>query len=126
MTERLTFVFVVGIICCIIHGWCHNNVLCSGPCAVGAVALAPVALGAIGFTSAGIAAGSYAAGMMSTAALANGGGVAAGSLVAVLQSAGTFICLLLTFLTELKCAFHPSKFHVAESCTCEFMRTQIC
>ncbi|XP_041828653.1 interferon alpha-inducible protein 27-like protein 2A [Melanotaenia boesemani] len=54
----------------------------------GAVISAPVVLGAIGFTSAGIAAGSYAAGMMSTAAIANGGGVAAGSLVAVLQSAG--------------------------------------
>uniref|UniRef100_A0A673A0H4 Uncharacterized protein n=1 Tax=Sphaeramia orbicularis TaxID=375764 RepID=A0A673A0H4_9TELE len=54
----------------------------------GAVALAPVALWAVGFTSAGIAAGSYAAGMMSSAAIANGGGVAAGSLVAVLQSAG--------------------------------------
>lgn len=49
---------------------------------------APILLGAIGFTSAGIAAGSYAAGMMSSAALANGGGVAAGSLVALLQSAG--------------------------------------
>ncbi|KAG7226223.1 hypothetical protein INR49_002962 [Caranx melampygus] len=55
---------------------------------VGAVALAPVVLGAIGFTSAGIAASSYAASMMSAAAIANGGGVAAGSLVAVLQSAG--------------------------------------
>ncbi|XP_062294133.1 major vault protein-like [Scomber scombrus] len=56
--------------------------------AVGAVALAPVALAAVGFTSAGIASGSIAAGMMSSAAIANGGGVAAGSLVAVLQSAG--------------------------------------
>uniref|UniRef100_A0A3Q1G7Z6 Uncharacterized protein n=1 Tax=Acanthochromis polyacanthus TaxID=80966 RepID=A0A3Q1G7Z6_9TELE len=54
----------------------------------GAVVLAPVAVGAMGFTSSGIAAGSYAAGMMSSAAIANGGGVAAGSLVAVLQSAG--------------------------------------
>uniref|UniRef100_A0A673A2S4 Uncharacterized protein n=1 Tax=Sphaeramia orbicularis TaxID=375764 RepID=A0A673A2S4_9TELE len=54
----------------------------------GSVLLAPVALGAIGFTSAGIAAGSYAAGMMSTTAIANGGGVAAGSLVALGQSAG--------------------------------------
>ncbi|XP_054861717.1 interferon alpha-inducible protein 27-like protein 2A [Amphiprion ocellaris] len=54
----------------------------------GAVVSAPFVLGAIGFTSAGIAAGSYAAGMMSTAAIANGGGVAAGSLVAILQSAG--------------------------------------
>ncbi|PWA16622.1 hypothetical protein CCH79_00004617, partial [Gambusia affinis] len=53
------------------------------------VFMAPVALGAIGFTSAGIAAGSYAASMMSSAAISNGGGVAAGSLVAILQSAGT-------------------------------------
>lgn len=57
-------------------------------CAVGAVVLAPVALGAAGFTSVGIAAGSVAAKMMSVAAVANGGGVAAGSTVAVLQSAG--------------------------------------
>ena len=49
---------------------------------------APVVLGAVGFTSLGIAAGSYAAGMMSTAAVANGGGVAAGGVVALLQSAG--------------------------------------
>ncbi len=41
-----------------------------------------------GFTSAGVAAGSLAASMMSSAAVANGGGVAVGSLVAVLQSAG--------------------------------------
>ncbi|XP_061751468.1 interferon alpha-inducible protein 27-like protein 2A [Nerophis ophidion] len=52
------------------------------------VALAPLVLGAVGFTSAGIAVGSYAAGMMSSAAIANGGGVAVGGLVAVLQSAG--------------------------------------
>ncbi|XP_074516830.1 interferon alpha-inducible protein 27-like protein 2A isoform X2 [Sebastes fasciatus] len=48
----------------------------------------PIVLGAIGFTSAGIAAGSYAAGMMSTAAVANGGGVVAGGLVATLQALG--------------------------------------
>lgn len=53
--------------------------------AVGAV---PVVLGAIGFTSSGIAASSIAAKMMSSAAIANGGGVAAGSLVATLQSVG--------------------------------------
>lgn len=53
-----------------------------------AVVGAPLALGVVGFTSVGIAASSYAAGMMSTAAIANGGGVAAGSAVAVLQSAG--------------------------------------
>ncbi|KAF1375031.1 hypothetical protein PFLUV_G00235170 [Perca fluviatilis] len=56
--------------------------------AVVSVVGAPVVLGAIGFTSAGIAAGSYAAGMMSAAAVANGGAVAAGSTVAVLQAAG--------------------------------------
>ncbi|XP_012707728.1 interferon alpha-inducible protein 27-like protein 2A [Fundulus heteroclitus] len=55
--------------------------------AVGAVALVPAALGVIGFSSAGITAGSYAAGMMSSYAIANGGGVAAGSLVSLLQSA---------------------------------------
>ena len=49
---------------------------------------APVVLGAAGFTAAGITAGSYAAGMMSAAAIANGGGVAAGGAVALLQSAG--------------------------------------
>ncbi|KAM7138653.1 interferon alpha-inducible protein 27-like protein 2A isoform 1-T1 [Macrochelys suwanniensis] len=48
----------------------------------------PVALGATGFTAAGIAAGTVAAEMMSAAAIANGGGVAAGSAVAVLQSIG--------------------------------------
>ncbi|XP_065713277.1 uncharacterized protein [Patagioenas fasciata] len=48
----------------------------------------PLAIGALGFTSAGIAAGSVAAKMMSAAAIANGGGVAAGSTVAVLQSIG--------------------------------------
>ncbi|NXK26975.1 IF27A protein, partial [Arenaria interpres] len=48
----------------------------------------PVAIGAMGFTATGIAAGSVAAKMMSAAAIANGGGVAAGSAVAVLQSVG--------------------------------------
>ncbi|XP_065553984.1 interferon alpha-inducible protein 27-like protein 2A isoform X2 [Lathamus discolor] len=51
----------------------------------------PVAVGALGFTSTGIAAGSVAAKMMSAAAIANGGGVAAGSTVAVLQSIGAAI-----------------------------------
>uniref|UniRef100_A0A668S195 Uncharacterized protein n=1 Tax=Oreochromis aureus TaxID=47969 RepID=A0A668S195_OREAU len=54
----------------------------------GAVVSAPYCPGAVGFTSAGIAVGSYAASWMSAAAIANGGGVAAGSAVAVLQSAG--------------------------------------
>lgn len=55
-------------------------------------ATAPVAVAAgitaTGFCSAGIGAGTYAATMMSTAAIANGGGVAAGSMVATLQSVG--------------------------------------
>ncbi|XP_063882632.1 uncharacterized protein LOC135112272 [Scylla paramamosain] len=55
---------------------------------VGAVVAAPFALAAAGFTSAGIAAGSLAASMMSSAAIANGGAIAAGSTVAVLQSIG--------------------------------------
>ncbi|CAL4108207.1 unnamed protein product, partial [Meganyctiphanes norvegica] len=55
---------------------------------VGTVALATVALPAFGFGAAGIAAGSTAAGMMSSAAVANGGGVAAGGAIAACQSAG--------------------------------------
>ena len=50
--------------------------------------MAPVALGAAGFTSAGIAAGSIASKVMSISAVANGGGVAAGGLVATFQSIG--------------------------------------
>lgn len=42
----------------------------------------------IGFGVAGVQAGSLAAWMMSTAAVANGGGVTAGGVVASLQSAG--------------------------------------
>nr|XP_020726093.1 interferon alpha-inducible protein 27-like protein 2A [Odocoileus virginianus texanus] len=53
-----------------------------------AVAAVPAVLGAVGFTSAGITASSLAAKMMSISAIANGGGVAAGSLVATLQSVG--------------------------------------
>lgn len=45
-------------------------------------------LGAVGFTGAGITASSLAAKMMSVSAIANGGGVAAGSMVATLQSVG--------------------------------------
>ena len=48
----------------------------------------PLGLAAVGYTAAGITAGSYAAGMMSAAAIANGGGVAAGGTVAVLQAVG--------------------------------------
>ncbi|XP_067329807.1 interferon alpha-inducible protein 27-like protein 2A [Anolis sagrei] len=54
----------------------------------GAVVAAPLVLGAVGYTATGIAVGSLAAKMMSAAAIANGGGVAAGSTVAVLQSVG--------------------------------------
>ncbi|XP_063969904.1 interferon alpha-inducible protein 27-like protein 2A [Lytechinus pictus] len=56
---------------------------------VGAATVAlPAALGVAGFTAAGITAGSMAAGMMSASAIASGGGVAAGSVVAVCQSVG--------------------------------------
>ncbi|NXK06210.1 IF27A protein, partial [Herpetotheres cachinnans] len=48
----------------------------------------PTAICVLGFTGTGIAAGSVAAKMMSAAAIANNGGVAAGSAVAVLQSIG--------------------------------------
>ncbi|XP_014801885.1 PREDICTED: interferon alpha-inducible protein 27-like protein 2 [Calidris pugnax] len=48
----------------------------------------PVAIGALGFTATGITPGSVAAKMMSASAIANGGGVAKGSTVAVLQSIG--------------------------------------
>ncbi|XP_060938728.1 interferon alpha-inducible protein 27-like protein 2 [Limanda limanda] len=48
----------------------------------------PDVLRAAGFTSGGIEAGSTAASMMSASAVANGGGVAAGSLVSVFQKTG--------------------------------------
>uniref|UniRef100_A0A667WKG5 Uncharacterized protein n=1 Tax=Myripristis murdjan TaxID=586833 RepID=A0A667WKG5_9TELE len=57
----------------------------SNLCSLGAVVAAPFVLAGIGFTTAGIAAGSLAASMMSSAAIASGGGVAAGSLVAILH-----------------------------------------
>ncbi|XP_010344341.2 interferon alpha-inducible protein 6 isoform X2 [Saimiri boliviensis] len=50
--------------------------------------LAVAALPALGFTGAGIAANSMAASLMSWSAIANGGGVPAGGLVATLQSLG--------------------------------------
>ncbi|XP_044524720.1 interferon alpha-inducible protein 27-like protein 1 [Gracilinanus agilis] len=53
-----------------------------------AVAAVPALLETVGFTKLGIAAGSLAAKMMSSAAIANGGGITSGSLVAVLQSVG--------------------------------------
>lgn len=52
------------------------------------VAAVPPVLSAVGFTGSGIAASSLAAKMMSLSAIANGGGVPAGGLVAILQSAG--------------------------------------
>ncbi|XP_072211627.1 interferon alpha-inducible protein 27, mitochondrial-like [Excalfactoria chinensis] len=59
-----------------------------GVAAGAAVAGVPLVVWSLGFTAAGITAGSVAAKMMSAAAIANGGGVAAGSTVAVLQSVG--------------------------------------
>uniref|UniRef100_A0A8C7DU79 Uncharacterized protein n=1 Tax=Naja naja TaxID=35670 RepID=A0A8C7DU79_NAJNA len=56
----------------------------------GGVVGAPLVLSAVGFTAVGIAAGSLAAKMMSAAAVANGGAVAAGSLVALAQAAGQY------------------------------------
>jgi hypothetical protein len=47
---------------------------------VGGITIAPL----LGFGAGGITAGSYAAGMMSSAAIANGGGVLAGGTVATL------------------------------------------
>ncbi|XP_050659647.1 interferon alpha-inducible protein 27, mitochondrial-like isoform X2 [Macaca thibetana thibetana] len=53
-----------------------------------AVEAVPMVLSAMGFTATGITSSSIAAKMMSTVAIANGGGVAPGSLVATLQSLG--------------------------------------
>ncbi|XP_012371016.2 interferon alpha-inducible protein 27-like protein 2 isoform X3 [Octodon degus] len=53
-----------------------------------AVAAVPMVLGALGFTTTGITGSSLAAKMMSITAIANGGGVPAGSLVSTLQSVG--------------------------------------
>ncbi|XP_007443483.1 interferon alpha-inducible protein 27-like protein 2A, partial [Python bivittatus] len=59
------------------------------PCSAGVAAVGiPAAVGVLGFGSAGILAGSIGAKMMSAAAIANGGGVAAGGVVATLQSIG--------------------------------------
>ncbi|CAK6440823.1 unnamed protein product [Pipistrellus nathusii] len=55
--------------------------------AIGGGALA-LGLPALGFTGAGIAAGSVAAKLMSWSAIAHGGGVPAGGLVATMQSLG--------------------------------------
>lgn len=59
--------------------------------AVGPPALAAQA---VGFGTAGIKAGTLAAGLMSQAAIANGGGVAAGGWIAAAQSAGACATLL--------------------------------
>uniref|UniRef100_A0A6I8NZ89 Interferon alpha inducible protein 6 n=1 Tax=Ornithorhynchus anatinus TaxID=9258 RepID=A0A6I8NZ89_ORNAN len=60
------------------------------PSVSGLLALAaPAGLTALGFTSLGITAKSLAASLMSWSAVANGGGVASGGLVATLQSLGT-------------------------------------
>jgi len=86
--KKLTALFVVlltlssanaGLVSAIMWG--------AGTVAVVAVT-GPIGLAAVGYTAGGITAGSYAAGMMSAAAIANGGGVAAGGTVAVLQAAG--------------------------------------
>ncbi|XP_071800832.1 uncharacterized protein [Asterias amurensis] len=69
-------------------GYGARHVVAGCVAGVGAVVAAPFVLTAVGFTAGGIAAGSYAAGMMSSAAIANGGAIAAGSGVAVLQSVG--------------------------------------
>ncbi|XP_062603228.1 uncharacterized protein LOC134265001 isoform X2 [Saccostrea cucullata] len=71
----------------------HYTKVIAGSVVVGglAVAAAPIALSAAGFSSGGIVAGSLAARLMSMAAIANGGGVAAasaGGWIAALQSAG--------------------------------------
>ena len=64
------------------------GVLAGGVAVVGAPIVIGGALGALGFTAGGIADNSVAARMMSSAALANGGGVAARGVVATLQSVG--------------------------------------
>ncbi|XP_062996136.1 interferon alpha-inducible protein 27-like protein 2 [Elgaria multicarinata webbii] len=66
-----------------------STVVLSAIAGLGVATIAiPAAVGAMGFTGAGITSGSLAAKMMSLAAIANGGKVAAGSVVAVLQSIG--------------------------------------
>ncbi|XP_070631717.1 interferon alpha-inducible protein 27-like protein 2B isoform X4 [Bos indicus] len=75
------------------------------------VAAVPMVLSAVGFTSAGITASSLAAKMMSISAIANGGGVAAGSLVATLQSVGASgLCLSSKLLVGIAGSTLVSKF----------------
>ncbi|XP_053124704.1 interferon alpha-inducible protein 27-like protein 2A [Hemicordylus capensis] len=54
----------------------------------GTCLVVPVVLKAVGFTAGGIASASLGSKMMAASAVANGGGVAAGGLVATLQSVG--------------------------------------
>nr|XP_034319493.1 uncharacterized protein LOC117687308 [Crassostrea gigas]XP_034319494.1 uncharacterized protein LOC117687308 [Crassostrea gigas]XP_034319495.1 uncharacterized protein LOC117687308 [Crassostrea gigas] len=69
--------------------WHYTKVIGVGLLAGGfTVVAAPLALSAAGFGAAGITAGSFASQLMSWVAVANGGSVAAGGLVATLQSAG--------------------------------------
>ena len=69
--------------------WRGAKVLVFGLFAGGAAVLAaPLALAAAGFSSTGIVAGSMAAKIMSMTAIANGGSVAAGGIIAAAQSAG--------------------------------------
>uniref|UniRef100_A0AC11C8E1 Uncharacterized protein n=1 Tax=Ovis aries TaxID=9940 RepID=A0AC11C8E1_SHEEP len=71
-----------------VGGAASSSILAGLPSLASTVVAVPVVLGAVGFTSTGITASSLAAKMMSISAIANGGGVAAGSLVATLQSVG--------------------------------------
>lgn len=94
---------------------------------VGSLMLAPAALGAIGFTSAGITAGSSAAGMMSGAAVANGGGVAAGSLVSVLQSAGkSSLDLWVSLCLEIWTDPISSVYRLCPDCRLHFCYRMVC
>ncbi|XP_052041131.1 interferon alpha-inducible protein 27-like protein 2B isoform X2 [Apodemus sylvaticus] len=64
------------------------SALAVSPIGAMTVAAVPPVLSAVGFTATGITASSVAAKMMSLSAIANGGGVPAGGLVAILQSVG--------------------------------------
>ncbi|CAL4104214.1 unnamed protein product, partial [Meganyctiphanes norvegica] len=66
-----------------------TSTMATGICAAaGTMAAVPVIAGGMGFGGAGIIGGSWAAWLMSYFAVANGGGVAAGGLVATLQALG--------------------------------------
>ena len=75
---------------CVTVDWCKDEWF-NGATKVGkfgAVSVAMLVVAAAGFAGPGIVAGSFAAWLMSWLATLNGGGVAAGSIVAVLQSVG--------------------------------------